>query len=151
MDDSKLLQELNLTERQPRGRHIILYISFNKHCCLASEGLVNLSGSYGAQTSGPSAPHAKMLSITLCNPLLSNTLRNPLLSNTVGNPLLSNTLCNPLLSSTLRNPVLSKSLRPPQRHSPVNSHCIVLYFCYFHAWYSNLTMSVVVLIQWIHE
>src|SRR6218665_3214966 len=113
MDDSKLLQELNLTERQPRGRHIVLYISFNKHRCLASEGLVNLSGSYGAQTSGPSAPHAKRLSITL---------RNPLLPNTVGNPLSSNTICNPLLSSTLRNPVLSKSLQPRQRHSPVNYH-----------------------------
>jgi len=26
------------------GRQIMLYISFNKCCCLASEGLVNLTG-----------------------------------------------------------------------------------------------------------
>jgi len=64
MDDHKLLQELNLTARQPCRAPIMLHILFNKRRHLASEGLVNLTGMWGVN-SGLPAPHAKMLSTTL--------------------------------------------------------------------------------------
>jgi len=44
MDDSKLLQESNLTAWQPCRAPIMLYISLNKCRCLANEGLINLTG-----------------------------------------------------------------------------------------------------------
>jgi len=43
-DDSKLFQESNLTRQQPCRAPITLYISSNKCCHLANEGLVNLTG-----------------------------------------------------------------------------------------------------------
>jgi len=49
MDDSKLSQESNLTVSSHTGCHITLYISFNKRRCLASEGLVNLTGDTGPE------------------------------------------------------------------------------------------------------
>ena len=61
-DDSKLLQESNLTARHPRGYRVTLYIlSFDKRCRLAREGLANSTGIRGAN-SGLSAPR--------CHPLL---------------------------------------------------------------------------------
>src|SRR6218665_135937 len=48
-DDSKLLQEANLTAVQPRRAHITSFISFNKRCRLACEGVVNLTEGYKAQ------------------------------------------------------------------------------------------------------
>jgi len=50
MDDSKLLQESNFCVRQPRSVPFMLYISFNKHHRLLSEGLDNLSGITWART-----------------------------------------------------------------------------------------------------
>jgi len=46
------------------GRHIMLYISFNKRNNLASEGLVNLGGA------GQKLTSTMMLSTTLCSPQL---------------------------------------------------------------------------------
>ena len=43
MYDHKLLQELNLTAWQPCRAPVVLYISSNKFCCLANEGLVHLT------------------------------------------------------------------------------------------------------------
>ena len=61
VDDSKLLQESNLTAMQPR--HITLYMSFYKHRHLASEGLINLIGDTGCKLRPVSI---KMLYTTLC-------------------------------------------------------------------------------------
>ena len=51
-DDSQLLQESNLTARQPCRAPITLYISFNKHHRLVNERLVTLRGCRVCVTSG---------------------------------------------------------------------------------------------------
>ena len=61
MDDSKLLQESNLTAGLPTGHHIMLYIPFNKRCHLASVGLINLTGIIPGSNSGLPALCAKVL------------------------------------------------------------------------------------------
>ena len=64
-DDRKLLQESNLTARQPRRVPIMLYNSFNK-CLLANRGLVNLTGggyetrTLGSQHQVPDVIHYSM-------------------------------------------------------------------------------------------
>ena len=59
-DDHKLLQEWNLTVRQPRRAPITLYISFIKRHPLMNEGLVNHVGDAGSEC-GSNAPHASTL------------------------------------------------------------------------------------------
>jgi len=56
MDDSKLLQESNLTARPPRRAPITLYNSFNNRCRLANEGLVNLIGNTGSASTTHQLP-----------------------------------------------------------------------------------------------
>jgi len=63
MEDQKLLQESNLTARQPCRACITLYISFNKRRLLANEGLVNLTGIWDANLDSLSHP-------PVCYPLL---------------------------------------------------------------------------------
>jgi len=55
MYDHKLLQELNLTARQPCRAPIMLYISFNKRRLCANEGLVNLTEDMGLGSPAPDA------------------------------------------------------------------------------------------------
>src|SRR6218665_1834248 len=68
MDDSKLLQESNLTARQAsRAPHRVIHTNFNKRRRLASEGLVSLMGDHmGCELRSTST---KMLSTTLWTPL----------------------------------------------------------------------------------
>jgi len=69
MDDHKLIQESNLTTRQPCRAPITLYIEFSHPP--VNKGLVNHTGNMGRELGLP-APHARCYSLLYGLPNQSN-------------------------------------------------------------------------------